>query len=171
MDSVNAIFRRNNTPACILILDIDHFKAVNDTYGHIVGDQILVDVSELVRRNTRATESLYRYGGDEFVLLAEQTALDAAVTLAEKLRSQIEKQIFAAGVQLTVSIGVAELQHGEDNEGWLGRVDAALYRAKGRGRNQVIVAQNPDPAQLLRRLMAGSSVKPAVEQSALSRSM
>ncbi len=171
LDTVNAIFRRSNSPACVLILDIDHFKKINDTHGHIAGDQVLVDLCELVRRSTRATESLYRYGGEEFLLVAEQTPLDTAVNLAEKLRSQIAKERFSTGIQLTVSIGVAELQRGEDREGWLVRADAALYRAKGRGRNQVIVAEPLGQKTL--------SLVPAMERSgeagtartALSRSM
>jgi len=144
LDSACAIFRRNERAASVLLLDIDFFKQINDTHGHIVGDQILVELSELVKRNTRATESLYRYGGEEFVVVAEQTSLDAAVNLAEKLRSQTERELFGAGIRITVSIGVAELQRGEEKEDWLRRADAALYRAKGRGRNRVVVAENRD---------------------------
>jgi len=178
LDAADAIFRRSNSPACVLILDIDHFKKINDTHGHIAGDQLLVDLCELVRRSTRATESLYRYGGEEFVLIAEQTALDTAVNLAEKLRSQIAQAVFTSGIQLTVSIGVAELQRGENREGWLGRADAALYRAKERGRNQVVVAETPEPATLL-RLPTVERRSPKLERrgeaetgrTALSRSM
>lgn len=143
LESVCAIFRRNERAASVLLLDIDFFKRINDTHGHIIGDQILVELSELIKRSTRATESLYRYGGEEFVVVAEQTSLHAAVNLAEKLRSQAEQELFAAGIQITVSIGVAELQPGEEKEDWLRRADAALYRAKGRGRNKVIVAEKP----------------------------
>jgi diguanylate cyclase (GGDEF)-like protein len=150
LDAANAIFRRSSSPASVLILDIDHFKKINDTHGHIAGDKLLVDLCELVHRSTRVTESLYRYGGEEFLVVAEQTALDTAVKLAEKLRSRIAQAVFASGIQLTVSIGVAELQRGEGREGWLGRADAALYQAKGRGRNQVVVAETPEPAMLLR---------------------
>jgi diguanylate cyclase (GGDEF)-like protein len=140
LDASIAIFGRNHSPACVLIVDIDHFKKINDVYGHIVGDQLLVDLCELIRRSTRATENLYRYGGEEFVLVAEQTALDTAINLAEKLRAQIARKVFASGIKLTVSIGVAEVQRDESRQDWLGRADAALYLAKGRGRNQVVVA-------------------------------
>lgn len=146
LDSACAIFRRHERAASVLLLDIDFFKQINDTHGHIVGDQILVELSELIKRTTRATESLYRYGGEEFVVVAEQTSLDAAVNLAEKLRSRTERELFAAGIRITVSIGVAELQRGEKKEDWLRRADAALYRAKGRGRNKVIVAERQDIA-------------------------
>ena len=146
VDAVSAIFRRNSSPVSLLILDIDHFKQINDTYGHIVGDQILVDLSALLRGKTRATESVYRYGGEEFVVVAEHTALDAAANLAENLRRRIERARFTAGISLTVSIGVAQLQGREDREAWLGRADKALYRAKKGGRNQVIAAREMVPA-------------------------
>lgn len=141
LDAVSAIFRRNKSPVSLLILDIDHFKRINDTYGHIVGDQILVDLSKLLRGTTRPTESVYRYGGEEFVLVAEQTALDAAANLAENLRRRIERQLFTADIRLTVSIGVAQLHIKEDWEACLNRADKALYGAKQHGRNQVMTAR------------------------------
>jgi diguanylate cyclase (GGDEF)-like protein len=171
LDAANAIFRRSNSPACVLILDIDHFKKINDAYGHIAGDQLLVDLCEMVRHSTRVTESLFRYGGEEFVLVAEQTALDTAVNLAEKLRGQIAEAVFSSGIQLTVSIGVAELQRGEGREAWLGRADAALYRAKGRGRNQVVVADSPEPATLLRLPTVERRSEAPRARPAMSRSM
>jgi diguanylate cyclase (GGDEF)-like protein len=169
LDAAHAIFRRNSSPASVLIFDIDHFKKINDAYGHITGDQVLVDLCELLRRSTRATESLYRYGGEEFVLVAEQTAVDTAVNLAEKLRARIAHDVFASGIQLTVSIGVAELQRGESREAWLGRADAALYRAKGRGRNQVIVAEPPAPATLLRMPVVERRAEVRTGRRAVSR--
>lgn len=140
LDRVNAMFRRSHLPASIVILDIDHFKKVNDVHGHITGDEILVEVAELIRANTRATESLYRYGGEEFIVIAENTNLEAASKLAENLRAQVERKIFCAGIHLTISLGVAELQPGEGRQGWLGRADAALFKAKGGGRNRVKLA-------------------------------
>jgi diguanylate cyclase (GGDEF)-like protein len=170
LGAAHAIFRRSNSPASILILDIDHFKKINDTHGHIVGDEVLVALCEMLRRSTRATESLYRYGGEEFLLVAEQSALDTAVNMAEKLRSQIARQVFADGIQLTVSIGVAELQSGESKEAWLGRADAALYRAKGQGRNRVIVAEVPGPATVLLLPVVERRSEAGVERTVLSRS-
>jgi len=176
LDSACAIFRRHARAASVLLLDIDFFKQINDTHGHIVGDQILVELSELIRRTTRATESLYRYGGEEFVVVAEQTSLDAAVNLAEKLRNHTERELFGAGIRITVSIGVAELQPGEEKEDWLRRADAALYRAKGRGRNKVIVADKLDsrtPSQTPQLPMhgLGSAKVMPITQAALSRAM
>jgi diguanylate cyclase (GGDEF)-like protein len=141
LDAVNAMFQRNNSPVSLLIIDIDHFKAINDTYGHIRGDQLLVELCELLGRCTRASESLYRYGGEEFVLVAEHTALGSAMQLAQKLRSAIAQETLSSGIALTVSIGIAQLERKESREGWLGRADTALYRAKRNGRNQVVVAE------------------------------
>lgn len=171
LDAVSAIFRRNDSPVSLLILDIDHFKRINDTHGHIVGDQILVALNELIRSNTRATENLFRYGGEEFVLVAEQTALDAAVELAEKVRRLIEQESFALGIKATVSIGVAQLQAQEDREGWLSRADAALYRAKGSGRNQVAVARAQASSMMVRVPAIGLVDKPGISPAVLSHSM
>jgi diguanylate cyclase (GGDEF)-like protein len=140
LDRVTAIFLRSNAPASLLILDIDFFKRINDVHGHIVGDQILVEVADLIRKCTRLTDNLYRYGGEEFVVIAEQTTLDAATSVAAKLREAVERQVFSGGIRLTVSIGVSQLQRGEGRQGWLGRTDAALFKAKNGGRNQVVVA-------------------------------
>lgn len=171
LDSVSAIFRRNASPVSLLILDIDHFKRINDTHGHITGDRILIELNELIRSNTRATESLYRYGGEEFVLVAEQTALGAAVELAEKVRRLVERRSFAQGIKVTVSIGVAQLQEQEDNERWLSRADAALYRAKGSGRNQVVTAAAPASSTMLRMPAIGRVDKAEIRPAALSHSM
>jgi diguanylate cyclase (GGDEF)-like protein len=141
LDSVNAIFRRSESPGSVLILDVDHFKKINDAHGHIAGDQILVDLADLIRSLSRATETLYRYGGEEFVVIAEHTNEDAAAELAERLRSSIDQKKFSIAAHVTVSIGVAQVQRGEGRQGWLNRADAALFRAKAAGRNRVIVAQ------------------------------
>lgn len=159
LDTSIAIFARNNSPSCVLIVDIDHFKKINDAHGHIVGDQLLVDLCELIRRSTRATENLYRYGGEEFVVVAEQTPLETAINLAEKLRAQIARKVFVSDIKLTVSIGVAEVECDESKESWLGRADAALYQAKGRGRNKVVVAGFPEPKPVWR----APAVEPANE--------
>lgn len=140
IDATNALYRRTHVPASILILDIDYFKRVNDTYGHITGDEILAGLAGLIRANTRPTENLYRYGGEEFIVVAEYTDLEGACHLAEKLRLAIQEKIFVSNIQLTVSFGVAELQPGEGRQGWLGRADQALFRAKSDGRNRVSMA-------------------------------
>ncbi|RLA55044.1 MAG: hypothetical protein DRQ65_00730 [Gammaproteobacteria bacterium] len=138
LDAVNALFRRAQIPGSILILDIDYFKKINDTYGHIVGDDVLIEMADLIRANTRPTETLYRYGGEEFIVIAEHTDLEGAAQLAEKLRLCIEQKTFVSGIRLTTSFGVAELHRGEGRQGWLGRADEALFRAKNNGRNRVV---------------------------------
>lgn len=143
IDSVTAIHRRSSSPASLLILDIDYFKKINDLHGHVMGDQILVEIADHIRRYTRATESVYRYGGEEFVVIAEQTGLEAAAVLGENLRYSIEQRVFSSGIKLTVSIGITELQNGQGRQGWLGDADALLFQAKGKGRNQVVVAEIP----------------------------
>jgi len=161
LDAGNAMFHRSTSPVSLLIIDIDHFKRVNDTYGHILGGQLLIDLCELLDCHTRASESLYRYGGEEFVLVAEQTALDEAVHLAEKLRIQTAQEAFASGIALTISIGVAQLERGESREGWLGRADSALYRAKGGGRNRVVVADALKQCTTTRSAMPPVAREPA----------
>lgn len=140
LDAVNALFRRSRLSGSILILDVDHFKKINDTHGHIIGDEILIEVADLIRANTRPSENLYRYGGEEFIVIAEHTQLEGAAQLAENLRALIDRKSFASGIHLTVSFGVAELHAGEGRQGWLGRADGALFRAKAEGRNRVVVA-------------------------------
>jgi len=139
LDTVNALFRRAQVPGSILILDIDYFKKINDTHGHIVGDDVLVEVADLIRANTRPTETLYRYGGEEFIVIAEHTDLEGAAQLAEKLRRLIEQKTFVSGIRLTMSFGVAELHRSEGRQGWLSRADGALLRAKKEGRNRVVL--------------------------------
>ncbi|MFK8049837.1 MAG: GGDEF domain-containing protein [Halioglobus sp.] len=149
LDAVNAMFRRSHTCASVLILDVDHFKKINDTHGHIVGDEILVELADLIRANIRPTDNLYRYGGEEFIVIAEHTDLASAQKLAEKLRVAVENNSFTSDIKLTVSFGVAELQPGEGRQGWLGRADSALFNAKGAGRNRVNLAQ---PTEFLSRV-------------------
>jgi diguanylate cyclase len=156
IDATNALYRRSHIPASILILDIDFFKNVNDTYGHITGDEILAGVAELVRTNTRPTENLYRYGGEEFTIVAENTRTDGAQQLAEKLRELIDQHVFVSNIHMTASFGLAEVHRSEGPQGWLGRADTALFKAKESGRNRVILAAPapPPPPKLRPRLVA-----------------
>ena len=140
LDRVIALFRRDRTPASVLIMDVDLFKRVNDTHGHTTGDQILMDLAGLIRGHIRATETLFRYGGEEFVVVAESCDLDGAWALAEKLRRLVENHEFCHGIRLTVSLGIAGLAPAEGRQGWFGRADAALFQAKKNGRNQSVRA-------------------------------
>lgn len=125
-------------PFSIMFLDVDHFKEINDTFGHTVGDRVLIEVSRLVRSETYSGELLGRYGGDEFVILCPGTDLEQAVHRAERLRNAL----FGARIEgmgeycLMVSFGVTQVEAGDSVESILRRADKALYRAKATGRNR-----------------------------------
>ena len=127
-----------NTPLLSLIfIDIDHFKKINDTYGHNIGDQVLLAFAQTLSENTRTHDLLARWGGEEFVLACPDTALENAVGLAEKLRRAIEGYDWPKNLQVTASFGVAQLMQGESPTDFIARADKALYVAKAQGRNCV----------------------------------
>jgi len=138
--------KRYKHPLSVLIIDIDFFKKVNDTHGHNVGDQVLTTLASVVQSGLRTSDSLTRWGGEEFVVLCPNTKLSTAAVLAERLRERLAQTTFPKVGHLTVSLGVAECTGSETWEQWLGRADAALYRAKEGGRNQVQFAPEV-PAQ------------------------
>ncbi len=136
------LLKPNDTPPdiCLLIFDLDHFKHINDQFGHVAGDGALVQFCELLRSRIRAVDCLYRYGGEEFVFFAMGANLAAASHLAEELRALIENKLRVSGSTVTVSIGVAQQGLGESGNTWFERADAALYEAKQSGRNAVRAA-------------------------------
>lgn len=127
---------RYKTTASLLMIDIDHFKQINDTLGHQAGDGVLLEVALQIKTGLRDTDVIMRYGGEEFVVLLPHTGLDAAQQLAERLRQDIQLGMTAYGVPATVSIGMAQLKTGETQHDWLRRADSALYLAKQQGRNR-----------------------------------
>jgi len=130
-------FRRDGRPVALALIDLDHFKRVNDRFGHDVGDSVLQDFVRLVQASVRRTDRLYRYGGEEFVLLLPATD-ELGLTLAmSHLRTQIRHGLAVRGEPITVSIGGAILRMGENRNAWFGRADDALYRAKESGRNRL----------------------------------
>ena len=136
---------RQDSSCALVILDIDHFKAVNDKYGHIVGDCALKAVANMVAKCKRDGDLLFRYGGEEFVVLMRDTGHEGAGLLAERIRRYIEAQpCSCSGVDLNirVSIGVGVLQKNDSPVSLFARADQALYNAKRHGRNQVIVADD-----------------------------
>ena len=137
--------RRHGGSLCLSIADIDHFKKINDGHGHAVGDEVLVQFGELLCLQMRPTDTAARIGGEEFVVLMPHTKISEALATAERLRTAMVERTFGALEEsITVSIGVAELQNGEDRHSLLRRADRALYRAKDAGRNQVVAA---DPVE------------------------
>lgn len=131
---------KSNGPVSFIILDIDHFKHVNDTYGHIVGDEVLVNLSKLIQSRIRNTDALVRWGGEEFVILCGDTPIQNAQFLAEKLRMAIESTQLIKQQQITCSFGIAEMVAGEDPKRLFERADKALYSSKENGRNRVTSA-------------------------------
>lgn len=129
--------RRTGQPMTLLMIDIDHFKDINDSHGHQTGDRVLIEVARRLRDNLRGTDIVGRWGGEEFVVLMRYCGLRDALGAADKLRRRIADSPFEGLRSVTVSIGAAELLPGEDLNGWLDRADAALYAAKRAGRNSV----------------------------------
>lgn len=138
-DAVN-VFKRTGTPASMLLIDLDHFKKVNDRHGHAAGDQILQSITEIINLRIRITDSLYRIGGEEFVVILDGQDLHKAAHLAEQLRTLIEANELVPDSSVTISVGVAELKAGESTRDWIHRADEALYRAKRSGRNAMSIA-------------------------------
>jgi diguanylate cyclase (GGDEF)-like protein len=128
-------FKRSGPQSSIILLDLDHFKKVNDIHGHAVGDQILKSITEIINLRIRITDSIYRVGGEEFVVVLEGADLQKAVHLAEQLRTLVDANELVTDQTVTISLGVAELKEGESVNDWLHRADEALYRAKDAGRN------------------------------------
>lgn len=128
----------------LMLLDLDHFKRINDNFGHQVGDQILSQLVPLLKQMIRQQDSVFRYGGEEFVLLIKEIQLADLHRLAEKIRHAVWHQLnLPDGSALTTSIGIATVQHANDWESWLQNADIALYQAKHQGRNQVVIAALP----------------------------
>jgi diguanylate cyclase (GGDEF)-like protein len=125
----------------MLMLDLDNFKAINDSYGHVAGDEVLTDVAAILTQSVRNIDYVARYGGEEFVVVLVETALDEALDIAERIRSVVEGPPFGASnkvFSVTVSLGVTHSREGDHGpEEALARADRALYEAKRAGRNQV----------------------------------
>ena len=134
--------KRDFGPASLVLLDIDHFKDVNDTLGHEAGDDVLKDVVKILHKKQRRLDHIFRIGGEEFLILLRNTELQHAITTAENLRKYIEENELITGKTLTVSLGVAEYKKGESSNEWLARADSNLYEAKNLGRNRVHPVKN-----------------------------
>jgi diguanylate cyclase (GGDEF)-like protein len=140
--------KRYGSELCLIMIDIDNFKAVNDTFGHPKGDEVLAGLARRVAESVRMTDVVCRYGGEEFMIIMPQTELEGALGCARKVGQAIASHDFGIGRPLTASIGVAQYQPGETGETLVRRVDTALYEAKNTGKNRVVLAQ---PAYFTRK--------------------
>jgi diguanylate cyclase (GGDEF)-like protein len=142
-------FNRYRHPLSLLLLDIDHFKAYNDTYGHLEGDKVLVRFSQIIKSCLRANDSAYRYGGEEFTVILPETGGEKAKTVAQRIRQTLESEKFKPQadktVKITISIGVTQYYPQEELSTFIQRADRAMYLSKQKGRNKVS-AMFLDPA-------------------------
>lgn len=136
--------RRQNTPLSLIMTDIDYFKSINDQYGHPAGDVVLKTLADCIKSATRKSDIVFRYGGEEFVIVLSNTTIQGAALLSERIRKAIESVEFKSidkDLNITASFGVAMLKTDEDPYELLQRVDQAMYHAKGKGRNCVSVTK------------------------------
>jgi diguanylate cyclase (GGDEF)-like protein len=130
---------RDRKPLALMMMDLDLFKAINDTYGHGVGDEVLRHFATLVQENVRAADIVGRWGGEEFIVMMPGQTMEEARDGAERVRAAVERATLSEGVRITVSIGLASF-HGDDTvDSWIQRADLALYASKASGRNRVSV--------------------------------
>lgn len=141
MDEELARAARYRSPLTCMIIDIDNFKKINDTYGHAAGDRVLIDLSDLLKKFVRETDVVARYGGEEFIILLPETDIPGSVSFAERLLEQVRNATFARGKEnlcMTVSIGISGNQNVEVNkQKLLDEADQYLYKAKNKGKNCV----------------------------------
>lgn len=137
---------RYKHPLTIMMIDIDHFKQVNDEYGHVQGDNVIIEVADILSKVSRSTDSVGRYGGEEFLLLMPETETVKAKILAERIRVDVANHHFCheegLDISVTCSIGVTEFESNQDSSSLLKTVDEMLYKAKNSGRNKIIVNNN-----------------------------
>ena len=133
------VHKRDSMSFGLVMLDLDHFKRVNDQYGHNAGDRVLVAFADLIRQFTRKVDRIFRFGGEEFVLLLPSVEIAGLRAVTANLRRNIAAELRGPGGPVTISLGAAALNVNEDWHSWLKRADAALYRAKESGRDRAVV--------------------------------
>lgn len=130
--------KRYGRNLCALFFDIDHFKNINDTYGHDIGDIVLKDLASLVLVHIRETDFFARWGGEEFIILLPETTSENALVLSEHIRNEIASHTFEKVDKITISIGITSLKGNERQNTFLKRLDKALYTSKSEGRNRSV---------------------------------
>ena len=140
-------YNRYQRPLSLLMIDIDHFKQFNDTYGHLEGDQILSKIGGLITSGLRTMDTAYRYGGEEFTVILPETDANAAVTVAQRIKDAVEKTNLTSNSKgtITLSIGVTEYKNGETVSDFIKRADQAMYASKGKGRDCISLLL-PEPS-------------------------
>jgi len=140
MKSIYKTLKNHDKVASIILLDLDHFKKVNDKYGHIKGDEVLVRIADLLFCYFTKNSFIYRYGGEEFLILCLDKTKEEANLMADEFRKNVKNSLINDEVDLTISLGVAEYIKEESVDDWIHRVDLALYQAKNEGRDRVVQA-------------------------------
>ncbi len=138
LDEMFSIYERYNTIFSMLLFDIDDFKSINDTYGHIVGDEVLVAISQLIKNLIRESDHIFRIGGEEFTLLFPHTTLPQAKVIAEKIREHVQRDLtIIEDRKITISIGLSQVEQDDDADRLFKRVDDLMYHSKRSGKNRV----------------------------------
>lgn len=130
--------QRFERPFSVILLDIDHFKQINDRHGHLIGDEVLVEFTRIISSHSRQSDFICRWGGEEFLLVLSETSGEAALQLAELLINNIRNHDFPHVGKISASMGIGEYQPGEELQSFLKRIDSTLYRAKENGRDQCV---------------------------------
>ncbi len=151
MEIALASFTRHSTQSGLLLMDIDHFKKINDSYGHMEGDRVLVELADLVWKSSRRTDRLFRLGGEEFVLLLPNISQSGLEIAANNILSTVATRLRSQGEPVTVSIGGTLLEPGDDSISWMHRADVCMYQAKNAGRNRILI-HDPDAHRRFRAL-------------------
>ncbi|MFN6161799.1 MAG: GGDEF domain-containing protein [Planctomycetota bacterium] len=157
-------FRRYRTPCSLLVIDVDHFKNINDTWGHDVGDQVLVALVRVITATLRDIDMLFRVGGEEFAALLPETDGKNAATAAERVRAAISDLQIPVGnrrIQINASVGGSQLLSSDSTETWYKRADTALLEAKQSGRDRVVFYTSSNPSSSIRVQPSVGPCKPA----------
>jgi two-component system cell cycle response regulator len=140
--------RRYEHPLSMLMLDIDNFKHFNDKYGHLEGDKVLSGIGDVISKCIRRTDTAFRYGGEEFIVILPETKREGALIVAERIRERFEAKAFSPApdetVHETLSVGITQYRPEEDMESFVHRTDSAMYDAKEQGKNRVVFSTHPN---------------------------
>jgi diguanylate cyclase (GGDEF)-like protein len=145
-------YNRYKHSLSLLLLDIDWFKNYNDTFGHLEGDKVLVQISRMIKSCLRKLDTAYRYGGEEFTVILPETSCEEAILVAERIRNVVQEEVFrpekGKEISITISVGATQYNENEELSTFIQRADKAMYHSKQKGRNQVTALQVEDAALL-----------------------